>query len=47
MIGYKIGRRKEIHMHFRLDAPGKGRGYGKMRPSDGDELKVSTYQYEQ
>ena len=47
MVGYKFGRRKEIDMHFGFDVPDQGRGYGKMRPSDGDELKASTYQHEQ
>ncbi len=46
MIGYKFGRRKEICMQAAC-VPAKGGGFGKMRPSDSDELKVSTYQYEQ
>jgi hypothetical protein len=46
MIGYKFGRRKEIPMQAGC-IPGKGWGYGKMRPSEGDELKVSTNQHGQ
>ncbi len=46
MNAYKSDRRKEIHMQAEC-VPGKGEGYGKMRPSDGDELKASTYQDEQ
>ena len=46
MIGYKFGRRKEIYVQARR-IPDKGEGYGKMRASDSDELKVSAYQYEQ